>query len=133
MTEIWKDVSGYEGLYQVSNLGRVKSVPRCDKVTYTSGTVWYRNRKGRIIHQNNHLNGYKLVNLCKDGTSKTYFVHRLVANAFLPNPSSLPQVNHKDGDKDNNSIENLEWCTCKENVKHAFLIGLRKGGVLQTI
>lgn len=129
MIEVWKDITGYEGCYQVSNLGRVRSVPRCDTVVYSTGTVWHRKRKGLIIKQQNHRKGYKLVNLYKNGIGVTHFVHRLVASEFISNPSDLPQVNHQDGNKNNNAVDNLEWCTCYENIKHAFEVGLRKGGV----
>lgn len=96
--EIWKDIEGYEGLYQVSNLGRVKRV-----------------RSGRIRTQKIAKNGYCQVNLSKNNQVNFYLVHRLVANAFIPNPNNLPQVNHKDENKTNNHIENLEWCTQSYN------------------
>lgn len=98
LNEIWKDVKGYEGLYVVSNLGRVKRV-----------------RSGRIRTQKIAKNGYCQVNLSKNNQVKFYLVHRLVANAFIPNPNNLPQVNHKDENKTNNYIENLEWCTQSYN------------------
>lgn len=103
--EIWKDIEGYEGLYQVSNLGRVKSLKRL-------------HTKERIIsHFLNH-GGYARVNLWKDNKSKKYSVHRLVAEAFVPNPDRKPQVNHIDENKQNNHADNLEWCTQLENHNH---------------
>lgn len=96
--EIWKDIEGYEGLYQVSNIGRVKRV-----------------RSGRIRTQKIVKNGYCQVNLSKNNQVNFYLVHRLVANAFIPNPNKLPQVNHKDENKTNNYVENLEWCTQSYN------------------
>ena len=129
MDEIWKDVNGYYGLYQISNFGRVRSLPRLDNVVYSNGTIWSRKRKGLILRQQNSNKGYKLVSLYKEGVGCSHFVHRLVAIEFLPNPYDLPQVNHKDGDKNNNAVSNLEWCTCDENIEHAFKIGLRKSGV----
>ena len=104
MTEIWKDIVGYEGLYQVSNLGNVKRLKG------------YKGRgKGYIVEE--HLikpsinsNGYQNVVLCKNGKTKTFTMHRLVAIAFLYNSDNLPEVNHKDEDKTNNCVDNLEWC-----------------------
>ena len=106
MQEIWKDIRGYEKLYQVSNLGRVKSYPR-------QGT------KGKIIKQWEDKDGYLRVYLRKDGKTKTKTVHRLVANAFLKNPNNLSQINHKrEFEKWNNCVSNLEWCTPKYNVNY---------------
>ena len=102
--EIWKDIAGYEGLYQVSNLGRVKR--------------YYKNSKEKILKPRSNKDGYLRVVLYKEGKSKQYLVHRLVAQAFIPNPDNKPQVNHKDEDKTNNKVENLEWMTCKENNNH---------------
>ena len=109
MTEIWKDIVGYEGLYQVSNLGNVKRLKG------------YKGRgKGYIVEE--HLikpsissNGYQNVVLCKNGKTKTFTMHRLVAIAFLYNSDNLPQVNHKDENKLNNCVDNLEWCDSKYN------------------
>lgn len=96
--EEFRDVPGYEGLYEVSNLGRVKNI-----------------KTGRILKPHKHRGGYLLINLCKSGTMRTDLIHRLVANSFLPNPQNLPCVNHKDEDKTNNAISNLEWCTYEYN------------------
>jgi len=101
---MWKDVSGYEGLYEVSNLGRVKS-------------------KRKIISSVDDGKGYPRLHLSKDGKAKSFRVHRLVAEAFIPNPDCFPIVNHKDGNKENNTVENLEWCTQLENVEHAYING----------
>lgn len=91
MTEIWKDIEGYESLYQVSNLGRVKRGNRFLKF--------------EIINK-----GYVRVGLCKDGKQTRFFVHRLVAQAFIPNPDNLPIINHKDHNPLNNCVDNIEWC-----------------------
>lgn len=93
MEEIWKDITHYEGLYQVSNLGRVRTVAT-----------------GKIKVQSDNGKGYQKVNLWKNGKGRNEYVHRLVALAFIPNPEKLPQVNHKDEDKANNFADNLEWC-----------------------
>ena len=100
--EIWKDIEGYEGLYQVSNKGRVKSF----------------HGKGRIMKPGTHPLGYKVVPLTKDGETNTKQVHRLVAQAFIPNPENLPVINHKDENPSNNNVENLEWCTQKYNLNY---------------
>ena len=112
--EIWKDIKGYEGLYQVSNEGRIKSLPR-KWVAANGGT---RSHNGIILAQANGTKGYKVVNLAKDGSSKTYKVHRLVAEAFIDNPKHYPMINHKDECKDNNFVENLEWCDNAYNIRY---------------
>ncbi len=99
--EIWKDVVGYEGLYKVSNKGRLYSIKRKRKMNPTISK-----------------NGYKRVKLYINGKFKTVFVHRIVAKAFLNNPENYPVVNHLDENKLNNNVENLQWCTQKQNVNH---------------
>ena len=111
MQEIWKDIPNYEGLYQVSNLGRVKS--------NHNG----RGHKPKIL-TNIPRNGYVSVLLCKNKSQKNVFVHRLVAECFVPNPENKPCVNHIDGNKSNPRSSNLEWCTQKENIAHAINTGL---------
>ena len=103
MEEIWKDKKDYEGLYQVSNFGRIKSL----NYNHTG--------KEKILKQYYDSNGYKIICLCKNNIKTTYLVHRLVAEAFIPNPNNLPQINHKDEDKTNNHVNNLEWCDAKYN------------------
>ena len=116
MTEIWKDVIHYEGLYQVSNLGRIKSVPKVDRLG--------RFHPEKILSQADNGNGYCVVNLKHDGNQKMRTVHNLVAEQFVPNPLDLLEVNHKDGDKNNNRADNLEWCIHAENMQHAVDNGL---------
>lgn len=116
--EVWKDIVGYEGLYQVSDKGRVRSV---DRITTGSRR---RTIKGKILKQWRNEFGYWMVDLSKDGEAKTTRVHRLIAQAFIGNPCGKPCINHKDGNPWNNSVDNLEWCTQAENVMHAYETGL---------
>lgn len=112
--EIWKDIKGYEGIYQVSNLGKVKSLTR--------NSLNNSNTKDRLLKQGVTKKGYASVTLCKDKVRRTYRVHRLVAEAFIPNHENKPQVNHIDEDKTNNRDDNLEWMTNKENRNHGTAI-----------
>ena len=105
--ETWKAISGYEGLYQVSNLGRVKSLGN------------NKTRKDKILKPVNNNHGYLHVRLCKDGNMKHTLVHRLVAEAFIPNPNNLATVNHKDEVKTNNVASNLEWMSREDNVAYS--------------
>lgn len=108
MKEIWKDIEGYEGFYQVSNFGRVKSLERFSAHKHLISE--------RILKENNlGTGGYKSVMLYKNGVVKRFTVHRLVALAFIPNPKNLPQVGHKDENNTNNHVTNLEWVTPKQN------------------
>jgi len=112
MDEKWVPVRGYDELYMVSNLGKVKSldriVPKWDGV---------RSVKGRLL-AGNRWSGYPRVALSKNGVTRYYSVHRLVASAFIPNPENLPEINHKDESRDNNRADNLEWCDRKYNVNY---------------
>lgn len=115
MEEIWKDIEGYPN-YQVSNMGRVKSL---------------KFGKEKILKSNNDGGGYFMVNLSKDRKQKTHRIHRLVASAFLPNPDNLPQVNHKDEDKSNNRVENIEYCDAKYNNSYGTRIERIQKPILQ--
>lgn len=114
--EVWKDIKGYEGLYQVSSLGRVRSLDRSFFNKDISNTPYLRGQVGRVINgvirvPTKKNNGYLQLSLWKDDKQRTFTIHRLVAEAFLPNPKNLPYVNHKNEVKDDNRVENLEWCT----------------------
>ncbi len=123
--EIWKDIPEYNGCYQVSNLGRIKNVER----TYTFYNQLVKMKTKRFVKEhiyNQYITkgGYVKVIIRK----KNLLVHRLVAQAFIPNPNNLPQVNHKDGNKQNNCVDNLEWCTASENQKHSYNVLKNKPG-----
>lgn len=109
-----KPVKGYEGLYEVDQFGRVFGVDRIKEVN-DNGRQYLKPIAGKQMKQSLHTKGYKTVSLTKDGKTKTVFVHRIVAEAFIDNPGNLPFVNHKDEDKTNNFLENLEWCTPSYN------------------
>jgi len=113
MKEIWKDIDGFEGLYQVSNYGRVRSITRIVKKWDGERTV-----NGIVLKQAKNTKGYCFVQLYKNGIGKNAVIHRLVAQAFIPNPQGLPQVNHKDENKDNNTALNLEWCDGIYNARY---------------
>jgi hypothetical protein len=99
--EIWKEIEGYEGLYKISNYGRVKNI-----------------KTGRILKSHLNPDGYPIIGLFKDGKQQNIFMHRLVAIAFVENPNNFPFVNHKDENKRNYNIDNLEFCTCKYNLNY---------------
>lgn len=111
--EIWKDVPGYAGIYQVSNLGRVKSLSRL--VYRKNGQI--AKIKGRILSHGTDRYGYHIVVLC-NGKKETKTVHRIVAMAFIENAYNLPEIDHKDGNRGNNKVENLRWVTRKENANN---------------
>lgn len=113
--EVWKPVKGYEGYYEVSNLGRVRSLDRYIDHINRWGTVQRRLQKGQIMSPSVTHDNYQSVALSKNNTSRDMSVHRLVATAFIPNPDNLPQVNHKDENPSNNCADNLEWCTAIYN------------------
>lgn len=120
MQEIWKDVPKYEGLYMVSNMGRVMSLHCTSKVAKENGV-----HDRRIMKNVMSSSGYYHVGLSKNGVKIMHSIHVLVAETFIPNPENKPSVNHIDGNKLNNSVVNLEWATFKENQQHAIRTGLR--------
>lgn len=109
MIEIWKPIKNFKNKYYVSDTGLIK------------------NNKDKLLTPRPNKKGYLRVDLWKNNKKKHYRVHRLVAMAFIPNPQNKPQVNHKDGNKQNNCVDNLEWCTNEENRKHAIANGLVRG------
>lgn len=115
----WFDIKGYEGLYQINKNGEVRSLPHYTK--FKNGTAY---RKGKLLKIHDNGKGYLKVDLCKDGKQKRFFIHRLVAGTFIENPNNLPQVNHINGNKKDNRVENLEWVTASTNVNHAVAMGI---------
>lgn len=128
-TEIWKDITGYEGYYQVSNKGRVKSLDRYIIYTSKHNRQIRQRINGRILYQG-ICKGYKAVKLSKNHIQTNYSVHRLVSEAFIANPENKPEVNHKNGNKKDNRVVNLEWVTASENQQHSYKFLGRCGGML---
>ena len=120
--EIWKDIEGYEGCYQVSNEGNLRSL---DRVVKGKNKI-NKTLKGRSLKSTVTAYGYKAVVFRKNGKKENFRTHRLVAQSFLNNVEKKPLINHIDGDKTNNVVSNLEWCTDSENMKHAFATGLKE-------
>lgn len=116
MQEIWKDIEGYEGIYQISTFGRRKAFAKLVKMPYGGSRLSLEViTKGTIDHR-----GYYCISMCKDGKKTQALVHRLVAKAFIPNPDNKYDINHKNCNPLDNNVENLEWCTPQENTKHAY-------------
>ena len=119
MEEIWKDILNYEGYYQVSNLGNIRSLDR--EITRSDGVKQIR--RGAIMARRYNDDGYPIAKLSKNGKSKSIAIHILVARAFIPNPNNLSDVNHKDFDRDNAAAENLEWISHGDNVRYSINAG----------
>lgn len=126
MKEEWRPIHGFEGLYEVSNLGQVRNCrKRKPKSLFDTTLAQHVNGKRGVAK-------YISVGLWKDNKPAYKYIHRLVAEAFIPNPENKPYVNHKDGDPSNNKVDNLEWCTALENMKHAKELGLLKPPSVET-
>lgn len=124
--EIWKPVVGYEGTYEVSNLGRVKS---CERTIITKDGS-KMNFQDKIIKHSINRRGYEIICLSKKGVKKSVIVHRIVGKAFIENPYNKEQINHKNGVKTDNRVENLEWVTNQENMSHAYKNRIRDNDLL---
>lgn len=120
--EVWKDIKGYEGLYQVSNLGRVRSLPRGEGYSKRNH-IHYLKPDINPHNKGEYETFYERVTLCKEGKTKRFLVHRLVAQAFIPNPDNKPHINHIDCDGTHNWVENLEWVTHSENMLWCYKLG----------
>ena len=120
--EIWKDITGYEGLYQVSNLGKVKSLNK--SIIRNNGRR--QTFKEKTLKKGLSSNGYYSVSLTKNGKGKTFNIHKLVATAFIENKNNDKCINHIDGNKRNNNVTNLEWCSYGHNEKEAYKLRLKK-------
>lgn len=125
MNEKWKEICEYEGMYEVSSNGNIRSVNR--KVFHTSNNSM-KTVEGVTLIQEQSNRGYKRVTLSKNGKVEKLSIHRLVAKAFIPNPDNKPHINHIDGDKKNNILSNLEWCTQSENMLHSSKVLGNKAG-----
>lgn len=120
--EQWKDIQGFEGIYRVSNIGRIKTLTREVSKKMFGGSVCKYIRFGKIMAPD-LVDGYHQITLSKKGAKKRFKVHRLVALVFVDNPDNKPFVNHIDADRTNNHFQNLEWCTSKENAQHCANLG----------
>lgn len=123
LNEYWKDVNNYEGLYQVSNLGRIRSLDRVVKQKNRFNNYQNVLYKGRVLKPQKQKNGYYIIGLHKNNKTERKLLHRLVAETFTENPNNYKYINHKDSNIYNNSVNNLEWCTQSYNIKYAYETG----------
>lgn len=128
MTNQWAEIPGTGGMYFASKSGEIKSADRIRQYVSHGKTAGVYVRKGKVLKQTLNSHGYPVVSIHVPGKAqKVVAVHKLVAKTFIENPNNEPQINHIDGNKENNRVENLEWCSAKENLRHAFRIGLNHG------
>lgn len=131
--EVWKDISGYEGIYQISNYGNLKSLERkYKKIDRRTNKEFIYFQKEKMLKPRVDKKGYLHYALNKDKKAKEFKAHRLVAEAFVPNIEEKPQINHKDMNKQNNYVDNLEWCTNGENQKHSYKNNLNRKNFFKT-
>lgn len=127
--EIWKDLLGYENIYKISNIGRVKRLSYTRIRIHRNGKKCIDKFEDMFIKPVVSVRGYFVLGLYKNGKTKTVYLHRLIAIHFIPNPENKPQVNHINGIKTDNRVENLEWCTNKENVIHSYSVLKNEAGM----
>jgi hypothetical protein len=124
---MWKEIPDTDGLYFANEFGNIKSSSRSVKLVSHNKASYYM-RAGKILKQPLNSHGYPCVTIkYLNGTQKVVQVHRLIAKTFIPNPDNLPQINHIDGNKCNNNVQNLEWCSVRDNIRHAYKTGLNQG------
>ena len=126
MEEIWKDIPNYEGIYQASTLGNIRSLGFTHEINNQWGSTSVRYKKGRVLKHHINTPGYYSVQLCKDKITKRIMTHRLIAITFLLNVENKREVNHKDSNRLNNNLDNLEWVTSKENTEHYIKLGRKR-------
>ena len=131
--EEWRPIAGYEGIYEVSNMGRIKSLDRVISQTNRYGTQTDHVYKGKILKESVGNNGYLHIDLHKDGKTKRVLIHRLVASHFLEKQDGADVINHLDCNKENNSVPNLEWCTQSHNIKYAYEQGTKTPPHMQKV
>lgn len=122
----WKNIEGYDGLYQVSDTGEIRSVDAVIQVHNSRTKPYSYVRKGCVLKQRKQNCGYNIVKLSKNGKMSAYTVHRIVAETFIPNPKGYSEVNHKNGIKTDNNKSNLEWCSRNDNIRHSYQEKIRK-------
>ena len=132
MSEIWKSIEGYDGRYEVSSNGKVRAVAHNIKVN-DNGRLYFKTVRSKLMKQSPHSAGYLVVNLTMNGKGTLHYVHRLVAEAFIPNPNGYDCINHKDENKANNDVSNLEWCDKQYNNTYGTVRERQRNTLLKTL